>query len=252
MDPEVMREPNDMAQNSKVVEEDRAVRLDASTKKLLSNKMVLAYILKSVLAEYESYPVQEIAGKFIEGEPEVVSSEEDGQDHPDKEKREDKPQQFDIRFFAITPDSGERMQIFVNGEGHSHDTPVNSLAERGMIYLSDIISSQYDETFTSREYGKIRKIVSIWIYEDTADYHLDTINVYKIKEKCLRGEYHEDDRNYDLLTVGVILLGQNGENSKNDTIRLLSKLFSTHLDYDSKIRALQDEFSINVTCESSK
>ena len=44
---------------------------DNACKKLLSNKIILAWIMKSCLPEYRDCTVQEIAEKYIEGEPHI-------------------------------------------------------------------------------------------------------------------------------------------------------------------------------------
>ena len=44
---------------------------DAVCKRLLSEKIILAWILKRCLKEFEAYDVHEIAERFIEGQPQV-------------------------------------------------------------------------------------------------------------------------------------------------------------------------------------
>ena len=44
---------------------------DKACKKLLSEKIILAWIMKSCLPEYRDCTVQEIAEKYIEGEPQI-------------------------------------------------------------------------------------------------------------------------------------------------------------------------------------
>lgn len=63
--------PNEIAQNLKAAEDGLSARYDASARNLVAEKPVLAYILKSALDEYEGYTIQEIAGKFIEGVPQI-------------------------------------------------------------------------------------------------------------------------------------------------------------------------------------
>ena len=46
-------------------------RYDESVKRLLANKMILATIMKECLEEYHLCTVEEIAEKYIEGEPQV-------------------------------------------------------------------------------------------------------------------------------------------------------------------------------------
>ena len=50
---------------------DDKVRYDAACKRLLSEKIILAWIMKSCLEEYRDYDVKEIARRYIEGEPQV-------------------------------------------------------------------------------------------------------------------------------------------------------------------------------------
>ncbi len=261
MDQEAIAVPNELAQNLKVAEEDESARFDASAKKLIAEKSILAYILKSALSEYGPYSVREIAEKFIEGEPEIGRFAVH-QDHPDRERIEGQPTEdasqregtvyFDIRFVAVVPQSGELIQIFVNCEIQNNDTPGYPIPKRGIYYAARMISSQRGKVFKDQEYGRIRKVVSIWICEDAADSRSDTINRYAFAEECLRGEYREEKQNYDLMSVVVLRLGRKGEDSGDDAIRLLSKLFSTELGYEKKLGALRDEFHIGVTEEISK
>ena len=63
------------------VTQDRA-NYDAACKRLLSEKIILAWIMRSCLAEYRDIDVNEIAEKYIEGVPFVsevpVSPDETG------------------------------------------------------------------------------------------------------------------------------------------------------------------------------
>ncbi len=53
------------------------------------------------------------------------------------------------------------------------------------------------------------------------------------------------------MSVVMLRLGRKGENSGDDAIRLLSKLFPTELGYERKLGALRGEFHISVTIEIS-
>lgn len=55
----------------------------------------------------------------------------------------------------------------------------------------------------------------------------------------------------DMMTVVMLRLGRKGENSGDDAIRLLSKMFSMDLSYEDKLDALQNEFKIRVSKEMS-
>ena len=50
------------------------ISYDEACKQVLANKIILAWILKACVREYNDYSVEEIAAKYIEGEPEVSKS----------------------------------------------------------------------------------------------------------------------------------------------------------------------------------
>ena len=125
--------PSEIAQNLKVADENATFRYDESARNIVAQKSVLAYILKSALDEYAEYTVQEIAERFIEGEPELRKIAVH-QDHPDRKEdpgmmsgdqkiegdpTADKSQRdgtvyFDIRFIAALPSNGELIEILIN------------------------------------------------------------------------------------------------------------------------------------------
>ena len=263
--------PSELAQNLKVADENAAFKYDESARNIVAQKSVLAYILKSALDEYAEYTVQEIAERFIEDEPELRKVAVH-QDHPDRkdapdmmsgddkiegDPTADKSQRdgtvyFDIRFTAVLPSDGGRIEILINCEIQNRDTPGYPIPKRGIYYTARMISSQRGTIFKDQEYGKIKKCVSIWLCEDTADTRSDTINRYSFTEECLRGNFQEEKKDYDLMAVVVLRLGHRGEESEDNAIRLLSKMFSTNLSYEDKLDALQNEFKIRVSKEMSE
>ncbi len=263
--------PSELAQNLKVADENAAFKYDESARNIVAQKSVLAYVLKSALDEYAEYTVQEIAERFIEGEPELRKVAVH-QDHPDRkdtpdmmsgddkiegDPTADKSQRdgtvyFDIRFTAVLPSDGGRIEILINCEIQNRDTPGYPIPKRGIYYTARMISSQRGTIFNDQEYGKIKKCVSIWLCEDTADTRSDTINRYSFTEECLRGNFQEEKKDYDLMAVVVLRLGHRGEESEDNAIRLLSKMFSTNLSYEDKLDALQNEFKIRVNKEMSE
>lgn len=50
---------------------DRA-NYDAACKRLLANKIILAWIMKNCLKEFQDFTVDEIADKYIEGSPQIA------------------------------------------------------------------------------------------------------------------------------------------------------------------------------------
>ncbi len=94
---------------------DDSAGYDAACKRVLSEKAILARIMKSCLEEYKDCDVNDIAEKYIEGQPQVstvpVLPDErgtviSGMDTEDKSVREGTVY-YDIRFRAIVPGTGE-------------------------------------------------------------------------------------------------------------------------------------------------
>lgn len=252
---------------------DRA-KYDAAAKKLVAQKSVLAYIIKSALNEFADNPVQKIAEEFIEGLPQVGEAAVH-QDHSDtflseretaklsgSARIEGMPTEdisvregtvrYDIRFQARIPGDGGQITVIINIEIQNRDTPGYPIPKRGIYYGSRLISAQRGTVFKNQEYDRIRKVVSIWVCQDAALERSDSINEYLFTEDCRQGAYREPKENYDLMRIVVMRLGSRGEQSKDDAIRLLSKLFSTEMTAEEKKSVLSEEFHIKVTEEMNQ
>ena len=51
---------------------DDKAKYDAACKRLLSEKIILAWIMKSCMEEFRNSDVKEIAAEYIEGQPQVA------------------------------------------------------------------------------------------------------------------------------------------------------------------------------------
>lgn len=76
---------------------------------------------------------------------------------------------YDVRFDAIAPKSAdsteqeEVIRLIINVEAQTKFKPGYPLTKRAIYYCSRMISVQHGPIFTKSEYGKIRKVYSIWI-----------------------------------------------------------------------------------------
>ncbi len=110
-----------IAKNIRVV--DDKASYDAACKRLLSEKIILAWIMKNCLDEYRDCDVNEIAEKYIEGIPQVgeaaVAPDESnkvsmihGAGNEDASLTEGTVT-YDIRFHALAPISGELIRLII-------------------------------------------------------------------------------------------------------------------------------------------
>jgi len=186
------------------------VRYDAACKRLLSEKIILAWIMKNCMNEYKNCSIQEIAEQYIEGTPQIseipVAPEETNTTRISGTGVEDPSITegtitYDIRFFALLPDSKKRIHLIINIEAQNRFHPGYPLLKRAIYYCSRMISAQYGTEFTSSHYEKIKKVYSIWICMNPPLKEENSITQYSLTETNLVGERKEMEKNYDLYNV---------------------------------------------------
>ena len=162
---------------------------DAEVKKILSDKTILAWIMKYSMEEFKDYTIEE-ARECIEGTPEVATirirpghtpEAITGMSNEDKVPGEGEIF-YDIRFYAVTHDS-EHIKIIVNVEAQKDFYPGYDLVTRAIFYCARMLSAQLSTEFSvSRDdpvkYDNIKKVYSIWICMDTSKKAENTIDEY--------------------------------------------------------------------------
>ena len=248
-----MDEQTTLAQGLHVT--DDSAGYDAACKRVLSEKAILARIMKSCLEEYKDCDVNDIAEKYIEGQPQVsavpVLPDEsgtiiNGMDTEDKSVHEGTVT-YDIRFHAIVPNSGERIALIINVEAQNDFYPGYPLIMRAIYYCCRIISSQYGREFTNSHYEKIKKVYSIFICMSPPKNRQNTITRYRLVEENLVGKATEPVRNYDLLSVVMLCLGGPDGENYDGVLRMLDVLLSNETSEAEKRKILQDDYDIQMT-----
>ena len=243
-----------IAKNIRVADEKASY--DAACKRLLSEKIILAWIMKNCLEEYRDCDVEEIAEKYIEGTPQVgevaVAADEtnrvsmiQGAGNEDTSLTEGTVT-YDIRFFAIAPVSGELIRLIINIEAQNDFYPGYPLIKRGIYYCSRMISAQYGTEFTNSHYENIKKVYSIWICMNPPKSRENSITRYYIAEENLVGSVKERKADYDLMAAVMICLGKEGD-SGTDLLKLLNVLLSTETGSQDKCQILEEDFHIRMT-----
>ena len=175
-------------------------KYDAACKRLLSEKIILAWIMKNTIKEYAPYTVQEIADNYIEGTPQVgeipvlpdeTNSRITGTGVEDITITEGSIT-YDIRFFAILPRNMEIVRMIINLEAQNDFYPGYPLIKRAIYYCSRMISAQYGTEFTNSHYEKIKKVYSIWICMNPPKKRQNSITKYSITEEAVIREQFSD------------------------------------------------------------
>lgn len=222
---------------------------DASAKRLLADKQILAWILKCCMPEFADTDVKEIADRYIIGEPQI--SRVQGIGVEDVTITEGTVT-FDIRFQAVVPRTQKPVSLIINIEAQNNFYPGYPLTKRGIYYCGRMLSSQYGTVFTQSHYEKLKKVYSIWICASPPAYRANTVTTYSIAEKNILGSFREKKKNYDLLTMVMICLGKTAsmehkDNRAETILRLLDVLLSSDLTAKNKMCILEQEFSIPMT-----
>ena len=230
---------------------------DEACKRLLSQKIILAWIMKSCLEEYRDLDVAEIAEKYIEGTPSISKEPVfpddagpliQGTDTTDKSPGV-RTVTYDISFRAVAPGSKKLIELYINVEAQGEFNPGYPLLKRGIYYCSRMISRQSNRDFIDSHYEKIKKVYSIWVCLYPPGNRKNTIRRYRMTEESLVGDVKEPVAHYDLLSVVMICLGGPEEEHYEGILKLLHTLLSNKTSETEKREVLENEFDIPMTRE---
>ena len=238
---------------------DDKARYDAACKRLLSERIILAWIMKACVEEFRDCEIQEIAAKYIVGTPQVgvvpvdpdesngtAQGEIAGTGVEDATMTEGIVT-YDVRFMAAAPVSGELIRLIINVEAQNNFYPGYPLIKRGIYYCSRMISAQCGTEFINAHYEKLKKVYSIWICMNPPKNRKNTITCYRIAENNLVGSVKEQKAYYDLMTAVMVCLGAEDDQNYEGLLKLLDVLFSTEANLKEKQEILEQEFSIGMT-----
>ena len=232
---------------------------DAAAKKLLSSKKILSWILKYCVEEFKDCSIADIRDRYIIGIPETASvpalpdetnaAGKIGADRISGERTEDTSVTegkvtFDIRFRAITPHN-ELVQLIINIEAQRSRRTSYPLLKRAMYYVSRLISSQYGVDFDKAQYGKIKKVYSIWLCMDAPD-DRGGITRYRMQEEPEYGNILDEKENYDLQQVVMVYVAHARADMENRLLNLLGELFVSEDDASRKKAELIEHYDIDL------
>ena len=243
--------PNKISKNIDITEAKS--RLDASCKKLLSFKIFLAHILKNCIEEFKNFDQEEIADKYIEGEPKISEiavhqDEEIKGMNTESTSVSEKTVRYDILFYAFVPVLEETVEFIINIEAQNEFSPDYPLLKRAVYYCSRLISSQRNKDFGDSGYKDIKKVFSIWICTSTPKNKQNTITRFSFTQKNLVGKAIFEKKDYDLMEIIMVCLGKNYNNENySGLLKLLDVLLSDKIKADEKKKILENEYNIKMT-----
>ncbi|WP_304963944.1 hypothetical protein [uncultured Dubosiella sp.] len=229
---------------------------DAACKRLLSEKIVLAWILKECVPEYREETIDDIMNKYIEGTPEVSSvpvqgSRIQGGNTEDTDLHEGTIR-YDIFFRALLPQGKGRLLLLINVEAQNKENPQYPLVSRMVYHLARQTSSQHGVEFTNDHYGDLQKVYSIWICMNAPKHRANSMNVYEITEKQVAGHVKLKKADYDLMTGIVLWLGDPASKEYKGIFKMLHTLLSNKVEEPKKRQVLEEEYDIQMSEKMEK
>ena len=240
---------------------NRNAAYDQAAKKVLSQKKILAFILKRMVEEFKDEPVQDIMTKYIEGTPLISHVPV----HPDETNQEYERIQgnntedgsisegmvrYDILFQALVPKTKEPIMLIINIEAQDRANPGYSILKRATYYASRMVSSQRGRDFYGDDYDKIKKVYTIWICMNAPKDMGNSINRYRMTEERLHGKYHAEEWQYNILNVVMLYLGN--RKTQDSLIEMLRIIFKEKASALVKKRQLEEEYGIRLTEDETK
>lgn len=245
-----------------VTSTDKAAQYDASAKRLLGQKHILAHILVKMVKEFMGMNPKDIV-PLIEGEPCISTipielgltntvTENNGERliglNGENAEINEGLIRFDIIFYVRMPVQngikGELSQIIINVEAQKSEPTEYDILNRAIFYVSRMISSQKGRDFENSNYNDIKRVYSIWVCMNMDKNSMSHIHLTK---DDIIDTYHWKG-NLDLLNI--VMLGLAKELPKHDEMyelhRLLGALLSKELTINEKLTIIGNEYDIPV------
>ncbi len=221
---------------------DGIIRYNAACKRILSEKVILAYLLKVCVVEYEGCDISEVVQSISDDgyrEGRVI-----GKDSVYLEVGYSKIE-YDILKDICVPGSDEK--IYVNIEAQNNYYPGYPLSKRVEYYAASLAMMQGNVNVLHGDYGKLWHSYSIWVCLNPPKNLANGMAMYERKGKQLIGNV-ELQKDFDLSRIVMIWIGEYEEGRK-DIIGLLSLIFSRQHTLEEKKRIIEKDFEILMSIE---
>lgn len=247
-----------------VIASDKEAQYDDKAKKLLSHKIILAYILVNTIEEFRGMNPAEVVN-YIEGEPyvSVVSINPDMTNAKEKKKESESIKytdisekiiglntensdinegmiRFDIIFYVRMKDG--LTKIIVNIEAQKEEPDKYDILNRAIFYVSRMLSSQKGRDFVKSEYNKMKRVYSIWICMNMKENSLT--NIHFTKEHIIG--FHDWKGDLELLNIIMIGIAEKIPDKEEgyELHRLLATILSSNLEAEAKLNIMEKEYDI--------
>ena len=237
---------------------------DGHVKRILGNRQVLARILKGASEEFQEYSPEEIVGWIepdIEIEGTALRPGETGKgkllitgDSTESRIPGEGTISYDIRFRVYVPGQGRRemVKLLMNVEAQKKFYLKYRIVTRGIFYGARMLSEQLDREFIDSEYGKLKKVYSIWICMNAPLHIGNALTEYWIGKRDIIGTMPEKKKNYDKLSVIIICLNEKSKEKGGELHGFLNTLLSPRMNAARKKEVLLRDYGVEMEQEKGE
>ena len=214
----------------------------AEVKAFLANKEILAHIMKGCVEEYADCSIDDIVHKYIEGVPQINAAVS-VTDAPASEGTA----LCDIRFFAPAPgEDGALIKLIISVDASHKDDPADSLTQRSIQYCCQMLSEEENVEFDRLDGVRLKKVCSISICLSSTNVP-NSIVRFRMDKEDMIGHTDIDRREYDMMQVIMLRLGQPDQTQLGTILHILDVVFSNQLELTDKKNTLKKDYGIQMT-----
>jgi hypothetical protein len=214
---------------------------DEAAKHIMSFKPILASLLKFCIDDYKDLSIHEISNQYLIHQLSYPLHPNEKLFSLDNETlfTNEGRATFDLLFQGYLKNK-ERCYFNIELQKDKVNYP---LVKRGIYYTGRILSKQYNTEFKNQEYNKLKKVYSIWIQMNPNKGYENTVVRYHMKKDSVIG-YFNEKKDYELIEVIIINLGNENDKNSIGVLRLLNTIFRSYKTPKEKAQLLKDEFGI--------
>ena len=232
---------NELIYSSKAT--DQKAQYDASAKRLLGQKIILAHILIRVVDEFKGMDADTVAS-LIEGEPYISQIPVE----PGLTNKETVDARTGERIVGLNTESSEidegKIYFDIIFYVRMRDGLAKMILNRAIFYTARLVSSQKEREFTGSDYNEIKQVYSIWICMNMKENSLS--HIHMVKDDLLG----EQDWKGNLDISNIVMIGLAKEippkEERYELHRLLGALLSQTMTAEQKLKLMKQEYDIPV------
>ena len=237
---------------------------DTQCKKILSEKIILAWILKHVTTEFSGMSIEDIVDCIENPQISLVkvnpgeTNQESFELHSELENdiktvmtgvedavSDEGSIYYDILFSAYVPVKNAHIKLIINLESQKSFYPGYEIVTRGIFYCGRMLSAQLGTEFKAKDYDNLKKVYSIWICMNAPKYIGNAISEYSVKKNDIIPGIPDNPKAYDKISVVQICLN-NKADTHNQLLGMLNTLLSPDISVAEKKKQLSEDYHINT------